>query len=248
MQTIPNLVTVDLDDRPDVAAMTEGLLSALDRSGRRATFFVSRVIAEAKPALARRIFDRGHEVACLTNAQPAMGKPYCPGFCGELEATRDAIENATGARVKGHRNSAFAVDHESEWTYDVLVDRGFEYDSSRVPARHVDFNYQPVPRTAHAVRRWGGTLLEIPVTTTRMLSMQVRLGASGTLRAWPMPVWSAIVNGRRLRGEPVVLHVRASELRPATAERVGRIVGHFECTSVANALSELHRSAPIIES
>jgi hypothetical protein len=105
-----------------------------------------------------------------------------------------------------------------------------------------------VPRIAHAVRRWGGTLIEVPITTTDVLAMRVRLGASGTIRGWPLPVWSAIVSDRRARGEPVVLHLRASELRPRTIERAGRIVSRFDCTSVASALPELYRSAPIIES
>jgi hypothetical protein len=251
METNRNLVTVDLDEsrsaRSDIGAITEGLLDALDREGKRATFFVPRSVAETKASLTRRIAERGHEVACLTNAQPARTKPYCPSFSDELDATRDAIESATGRRVNGHRNAAFAVDYESKWAYDVLVDRGFEYDSSRIPPKFVEFGYQPVPRTAHAVRRWGGTLIEVPVTTADMLAMRVRLGASGTLRGWPMPVWSAIVNDRRARGESVVLHLRASELRATTLERVGRIVNRFDCTSVANALPELYRSAPVIE-
>lgn len=248
MESIPNLVTVDLDERADVAAVADRLLDALDRGGRSATFFVSRKVAADQAAVARRIVERGHEVACLTKAKPATAKPYCPDFCTELEATRDAIESATGARVRGHRNYAFAVDYESEWAYDVLVDRGFEYDSSRIPPKYVEFGYQPVPRTAHAVRRWGGTLIEIPVTTANILAMQVRLGAPGTIRAWPMPVWSAVVNDRRARGESVVLHVRPSELTPASLERAGRIVSRFDCTSVASALPELYRNAPIIES
>lgn len=253
MEQIPNLVTVDIDEsrvgaRADVATITDRLLDALDRGGKRATFFVPNTFAEGKAALTRRLAERGHEVACLTSAEPAKSKPYCSGFSRELDTTRDAIETATGTRVRGHRNYSFAVDYESEWAYDVLVDRGFEYDSSRLPPKYVEFGYQPVPRTAHAVRRWGGTLMEVPVTTTDMLAMRVRLGASGTIRGWPMPLWSAIVNDRRSRGEPVVLHLRASELNATAIERVGRIVSRFDCTSVASALPELYRSAPIIES
>jgi hypothetical protein len=254
METIPNLVTVDLDEsrvsrsRGEIETIANGLLDALDRGSTRATFFVPRAFAENRASLTRRIVDRGHEVSCLTTAQPAKAKPYCAGFCGELEATRDAIEHATASRVRGHRNYAFAVDYESEWAYDVLLDRGFEYDSSRVPPRHVEFGYQPVPRTAHAVRRWGGTLIEVPISTAEVLAMRIRLGGSGTISSWPMPMWSAVVNDRRTRGEPVVLHLRASELGPRTLERAGRIVSRFGCTSVASALPELYRSAPVIES
>ena len=267
METTPNLVTVDLDESRDPSAsadlelVADGLLEALDRSKTRATFFVPRSFAESKPQLARRFAERGHEVACLTIQQPAKSKPYCPTFSGELDATRDAIEEATGVRVRGHRNAAFAVDYESEWAYDVLVDHGFEYDSSRIPPKYVDSRFQPVPRTVHAVRRWGGTLLEVPVSTADVLSMRVQLGTAGAIRGIPLPVWSALVEGRQARGEPLVMHLRASELlrsagftRKATTadrktmERVSRFVERFPFTSVANALPELLRAAPIIES
>jgi len=253
MQSIPNLVTVDLDESRATAAgarleaITDGLLGALEQ-GRRATFFIPREFAEKRSDLTRRITAAGHEVGCLTSAEPAKARPYCPTFCTEVEATRDALEQATGTRLRGHLNYSFAVDYESEWAYDVLVDRGFEYDSSRIPPRHVEFGYQPVPRTAHAVRRWGGTLIEVPITTAEVLAMRVRLGAAGTISTWPMPVWSAVVNDRRARGESVVLHLRASELRANKLERLRRIVSQFDCTSVVSALPELYRSAPIIES
>lgn len=254
METVPNLVTVDLDEsrahsaRADLAAITDGLLANLGQGEARATFFVPRSLAAGNASLVRRISEAGHEIGCLTTTRPAKARPYCPSFSSELEATRDAIEQATGVRVRGHRNAAFAVDYESEWAYDVLVDRGIEYDSSRIPPKYVEFGYPRVPRAAHAVRRWGGTLIEVPVSTADVLALRVRLGATSTIRGWPMPVWSALASGARSRGEPLVMRLRASELRPKSVERVGRIVNGLSFTSVANALPALYRTAPIIES
>jgi hypothetical protein len=266
MNTI-NLVTVDMDEsrdasaQGDLAAVANGLLETLDRTKTTATFFLSRPVVERDPEVARRLADHGHEVACLTTERPSQGKPYCAKFTSELEVTRDALEQATGRRVRGHRNASFAVNYESEWVYDVLVDRGFEYDSSRIPPRYVEFGYQPVPKAAHVLRRWGGTLLEIPVSTADVLSMRLRLGTTGNVRGLPLPLWSALVESRQARGEPMVMHLRAQELRrnagiisrgaPAdlkALERVSRIVGRFSFTSVANSLPDLRRNAPIIES
>jgi hypothetical protein len=253
METLPNLVTVDVDAsraqaaHVDVAATVDALLGSLGSGETRATFFVPRSVAERNVALVRRIAGAGHEVACLTTTPPAKAKPYCPSFSGELEAARDAIEQATGARVRGHRNASFGIDYESEWAYDVLVDRGFEYDSSRIPPRYVEFGNQPVPKAAHAVRRWGGTLIEIPVSMADVLALRVRLGATSTIRGWPMPVWSALASGARSRGEPLVMHLRVSELRPKSVARAGQIANDLSFTSVANALPQLYRSAPIIE-
>ena len=68
MTTTPNLVTVDLDGH--VHAVADSLLAALDGSKTTATFFVPRTVAESDAALARRISESGHEVACLTMTQP----------------------------------------------------------------------------------------------------------------------------------------------------------------------------------
>jgi hypothetical protein len=254
MDAVPNLVTVDLDDsrarpaRADVAATAERIVDAFAHAGTTATFFVPGAFVERHPALTRRLAEGGHEVACLTRERPAKGKPYSSSFSAEIDATRAAIEQATGVRVRGHRNADFAIDHESEWAYDVLVDRGMEYDSSRIPSPRAERGCQPVPRSAHAVRRWGGMLLELPVSTTNVMAMRVRLGASGTIRGLPISAWSAIAAERQRRGEPLVMHLRLNELQPATVERAARIAGRLQSTSVASALAQLHRCAPIIDS
>ena len=266
MNTIPNLVTVDIDVprtgrvEADLASTTSGLLETLAAAKTAATFFVSREFAKKNGGLTRTITEQGHEVGCLTTEQPAGAKPYCARFTGELEATRDAIEAATGRRVRGHRNASFAVNYESEWAYDVLVDLGIEYDSSRIPPKYVDFGNQPVPRSPHIVRRWGGTLLEVPPSTADVLSMRMQMGTTANVRGLPLPLWTAMVERRQARGETMVMHLRTSDLQrgtrfkasPATdrktLERVARIVGRMTFTSVANALPELLRAAPIIES
>jgi peptidoglycan/xylan/chitin deacetylase (PgdA/CDA1 family) len=252
MDVIPNLATVDLDgsrtkSRGDMVVCANHLLDAFSQAGTKATFFASNSIIAESADLARRIVNDGHEIACLTHERPAGKKPYCSTFAGQLDATRDAIEQATGVRVRGHRNAGFAIDYESEWTYDLLVDRGFEYDSSRVPSRQVEHGYYPVPRAAHAVRRWGGMLLEIPVSTANVMAMRVRLGAPGTIRGLPLAAWSAIAADRRRHNEPLVMHMRANELTPKTAARAGRIADRLASTSVAHALTQLHRHAPIID-
>ena len=70
-----------------------------------------------------------------------------------------------------------------------------------------------MPRSVHVVRRWGGTLLEIPVSTADMFTVRMQLGSTTTIRGLPMPVWSALVEDRRARQESVVIDVRASGLR-----------------------------------
>src|SRR6185437_14089995 len=81
--TLPNALTIDVEDYFQVAALasaipresraareyrvernTDRLLSLFAELGLRGTFFILGWVAERSPALVRRIFDSGHEVAC----------------------------------------------------------------------------------------------------------------------------------------------------------------------------------------
>jgi peptidoglycan/xylan/chitin deacetylase (PgdA/CDA1 family) len=270
MTQLQNLITVDLDERhagasSDMERVAEGLLEALQQSSTPATFFVTKAIARSQGDLVRRIAVSGHEVACLSTAAPKAQIPYSAAFRDGLLATRSAIEETTGSRVRGHRVSGLAIDTASEWAYDVLVDEGFEYDSSRFPVRRTDYDETEVPRTVHAVQRWSGTLLEVPPTTADILALRVQLGTAASVRSLPLAMWRHFIQLRQERNEPIVLHLRASDLlnrdrlqfiraaHPPTGDRralqrVAGILRSFPFTSVAKALPALLRSAPIIES
>lgn len=272
MPSIPNLVTVDLDHRsapgaaqsasidPIVSALAESLSS----SGARATFFATKPVAEQSPAVLKELAEAGHEVACLTTLSPSCRTPYCSDFRSHLRETKDAVETATGVRSRGHRAAGFSVDYASEWAYDVLVDEGFEYDSSRLPKRRGEYGYEKIPDTLHAVRRWGGTLLEVPATTADIFAMRLQLGTASSVRSVPLPLWKAIAREHEAAGDPLVLHLRAQDLwrkprpfarRAATTDpdaktmrRISGICGAASFTSIASVLSALMQSAPVIQS
>jgi peptidoglycan/xylan/chitin deacetylase (PgdA/CDA1 family) len=274
MTQVQHLVTVDLDDSDARSTAVPGeldsvvgpLLETLDRSATPATFFASRSVAASAPELLDRIAASGHEVAALTTTRPSCRVPYCADFREHLRSTKSTIEAVTGGRVRGHRVTGLGLSWASEWVYDMLVDEGFEYDSSRFPSRHTEYGYAPVPPRVHAIRRWGGTLVEIPATTADLLAIRLQVGTASAVRAMPLAIWRRLLEIRLADGEPVVLHLRpgdlrrtnrlsfypGSERRPAEDRRmlvrVAGILGASPFTSVANAFPALLRSAPVIES
>ena len=179
-----HLATIDLDDTrsssssptlTDPSPLVDQLLEVLSRSSTPATFFAPIHVARPDGAVLRRIASAGHEVACLTTTSPSGRAPYSSDFREHVRSTKSAIEDATGVRVRGHRATRFGVDSASEWAYDVLVDEGFEYDSSRFPTRNPAYGCAAVPPSVHSIRRWTGTLLEVPVTTTDVFAMRFLL-------------------------------------------------------------------------
>jgi peptidoglycan/xylan/chitin deacetylase (PgdA/CDA1 family) len=269
---LAHLITIDLDDvsRDASAAVdhglepfVDGILETLASSNTRATFFVPRHVAQTGESLLRRVSTAGHEVACLTTIPLSGRAPYVVEFREELQTSRQAIEDSTGKRVKGHRASGFGLDTSTEWAYDVLIDEGFEYDSSRLPVSRPGYGAMPVPQSVHAVRRWPGTLLEIPATTTSLLALNVQLATAPSIGRLPLVVSRRLIRRREARGDRAMIHLRLSTIARATTPgsaaqarrreqsiltRVGGLLGTFQFTSVENTLGELSRSAVIIES
>ncbi len=268
-----HLATIDLDDRQrspassassELSPLVDRLLETLSTSSARATFFVPHDVARSDGGALRRIASAGHEVACLTTITPSGCVPYCAEFRQHARSAKALIEDATGTRVRGHRATRFGVDASSEWAYDVLVDEGFEYDSSRFPTRSPAYGCSPVPSSVHAIRRWSGTLLEVPVTTADVFAMRFQIGTVASIRGLPLGMSRRLVRARESLGEPAVIHLRRSDMvdrrarigvlagasrgEARTLARVGQLFGSFHFTSVERALSVLLRSAPTLES
>ena len=265
-----HLATIDLDDKQPLATasasnglspLVDRLLETLSISSAQATFFAPHDVARSDASALRRIADAGHEVACLATMPPCGRVPYCAEFRQHVRSSKAAVEDATGRRVRGHRAARLGVDSGSEWAYDVLVDEGFEYDSSRFPPRRPTYGRAPVPSSVHAVRRWTGTLLEVPVMTTDIFALRFQVGTVASIRGLPLGVSRRLVRTRESLREPAVIHLRRSDMserrarfgatgavEARTLARVARLLGSFHFTSVENALSELLKSAPTIES
>jgi len=255
-----HLITIDLDGLPPVREtdrLLGVLLDTLARAGRQATFFVPKSRTASRQFLLR-VVSGGHEVALLTTSTTST--PYGPDFQAELRTVKAALEGATGHRVEGHRHVQGLRD-EADWVYDVLLSEGFQYDSSWLPTRTATQSSSPQARSIHAERRWGGTLLEVPTTTSDLAPLPILFGSARSIRRVPLPVLRHAVKAREQTGSPLMMHLRESELRQLTkgnalpgssAElkamaRLSAVLGWAPFTTVSAAVSDLLRSAPILE-
>jgi hypothetical protein len=258
MQPLPNALTNDLDatDPALNSAIAASLLETLAGKG-KATFFLPASASSSAAAIAAA----GHEVGVITTKNPSGGRPYCGEFQRELLEAKHAIENASGTRVRGHRNASSGIVEETEWVYDVLLDSGFEHDSSRIPPRDDEVVRSPVPRSLHTLRRWNGMLLEIPVTSADLPTGRIPVATTTRVRTLPLAGWSLLARNRGGRGEPIVARVRASELQSGmtfgrvggrvdvrAVRRLGELAARLQLTSIAAAYSDYLKAAPILES
>ncbi|MBN8944657.1 MAG: polysaccharide deacetylase family protein [Rhizobiales bacterium] len=103
------------------------MLDALDRSRLPSTFFMCGRAAQRVPALARAVTERGHEAAIHGwRWRPHADYETRAAEAADLDLCLDAIGQACGVRPSGF----FCRGAESNWTRDLLIERGFRYASN----------------------------------------------------------------------------------------------------------------------
>jgi polysaccharide deacetylase family protein (PEP-CTERM system associated) len=239
--TAPNILTVDLEEwfhldgevippgewdrlpsRLDQTVPT--LLDFLDSHRARATFFTLGWVAARRQDLVRAIARRGHEVATHGYLHRSAYEMSPAEFRSDLRLARQAIEGATGRPPVGHRAARWSLGGRPgrgrrgaasgvvESAIDVLIEEGFTYDSSLVPAPWVgDPSWNRAP---HRIERPGGSILELPPLAGRWLAVPLLLGSGWALRRVPNRTLLRAIARLNASGAPAVLDLHAWELDP----------------------------------
>jgi polysaccharide deacetylase family protein (PEP-CTERM system associated) len=232
---ILNAFTIDVEDYFQVAALagaversswpqresrvernTGVLLDMLAESGVRGTFFVLGWIAERHPALIRRIAAAGHEIACHGFSHQLIYSQSEDEFREETTRSKRTLEDLSGQPVLGYRAASFSITRQSLWALDVLIDLGFEYDSSIFPIRHDRYGIPGAdPRPAALAAPSGRTLVEFPMSAARFAGVAVPVSGGGYFRLLPYAVTRAglrQINGRF--GRPFTFYLHPWEIDP----------------------------------
>lgn len=202
---IKNALTIDVEDYFQVAALkdafepdqwdeqpsrvvanTERLLQIFERHEVKATFFVLGWVADRFPALVRDIVAQGHELACHGYSHQLIYDQDRAVFREETIRAKSVLEDISGVRVNGYRAASYSITARSTWAIDILVDAGFEYDSSIVPARHDLYGIVDAPQWPYEMRLLDGrTLKEFPPTTINLAGTRLPIGGGGYFRLFP---------------------------------------------------------------
>lgn len=209
---------IDIEDwerfAPRIEHGLEPLLSLLEESGTRATFFVLGHQAERTPELIRRVAAGGHEIACHGHAHRLVYRQTPAAFRRDLRRSRDALEDIVGRPVRGYRAPFFSVTTEALWALDVLAEEGFRYDSSVFPVANYRYGMPGARRDAHWLRTPGGaSLFEIPPSTLA-LGVNVPVCGGAYFRLYPYALSRALIARLNARGEPLVFYVHPWEYDP----------------------------------
>jgi len=190
------------------------LLELLATHRAKATFFTLGWVAARHPTVVQRIAAAGHEIASHGWWHVRVTKLTPAEFRAEVRNSKSILEDVIGMRVLGFRAPSFSIRRGMEWCFDVLVEEGYQYDSSLFPIRRPDYGYPGIPETAYRIDRPSGELIELPLTTMTWMGARLPAAGGAYLRHFPMG-WTARAFSRRtLRGEAAVLYVHPWEIDP----------------------------------
>ena len=240
---LPNALTVDVEDYFQVAALasvisreswpareyrvernTERLLSLFAEQDLQATFFILGWVAERSPALVRRICESGHEVACHGFSHQLIYRQSPEEFRQETQRAKGYLEDIAGQPVLGYRAASFSITRESLWALDVLIDCGFEYDSSVFPVRHDRYGIPGAsPSPGRIAAPSGREIVEFPMSVAKILGVRIPVSGGGYFRLLPYWLTRAglrTINERARR--PFVFYLHPWEIDPGQPRfRVG---------------------------
>ena len=201
---ITNALTIDVEDYFQVSAFApyirrqdwdsrecrvernvDRILALLAARGTKATFFTLGWIAERYPAVVRDIVAQGHELASHGYGHERASDLSEEAFAHDVGRAKQLLEDIGGVPVLGYRAPSFSIGHANLWAFDALAGAGYRYSSSIYPIRHDHYGMPDAPRFAHPRGSAGSGLVEIPVTTLRLLGRNFPSSGGGWFRLFP---------------------------------------------------------------
>jgi polysaccharide deacetylase family protein (PEP-CTERM system associated) len=219
---------------------TERLLNELADREITCTFFVLGWVADQHPELISDIAAAGHEIASHGYSHTLIYTQKPDEFRGDLRRAADAISRAAGVRPKGYRAPGFSIKRESLWALDVLVEEGFEYDSSVFPAARA---HGGLPGTDPLPTVLDNGLVEFPISTLNLGFMRFSYLGGGYLRLLPRSLVLACAEAQVKAGIPLILYLHPRDvdfdqprLRLAPHSYFRTYVGIGRCLTKVSAL------------
>ncbi len=190
---------------------TDKVLDILDRYSTKATFFVLGWLAERYPELVKKIDGAGHEIASHGYAHNLIYEQSQEDFRADLRRSKTILENIIKHPIVGYRAPSYSITKKSVWALDILMDEGFEYDSSLFPIYHDLGGLPDAKRYPNEIRNNRHSIIEIPISTVKIVGKNIPFSGGGYLRLLPYRLirWAAKQVNRE--GYPVVIYLHPWE-------------------------------------
>lgn len=227
-----NVLTIDIEDywsifsrdwlgidtEPTTAVLknTEWFLEALERLNVKATVFVLGEVAKRFPRLIRKVAEAGHEIGSHGLYHKQIFKLNQEQFRSEIADSKKLLEDITSGAVPGYRAPAFSITPRTKWALGVLAEEGFAYDSSIFPIAGRRYGWPGFSKRICKLNLPGGrSIVEVPLSTVRILGKDWPVGGGGYLRHLPYGItrW-ALRHIQKQRPAVVYMHPYEIDTEP----------------------------------
>jgi polysaccharide deacetylase family protein (PEP-CTERM system associated) len=182
------------------------LLTALDAHGVKATFFIVGQAAREHPNLVRRIAEQGHIVALHGDRHRLIYGMSREEFREDLRNNLEAVKNACGVSASGFRAPSFSITKRTTWFWEELAARGLNFDSSLFPISNPLYGIADAPRWPHIISTGHGQVAEFPMSTVRLLGVNLPFSGGFYFRALPYPLVRKLTRNLNREGIPVIFY------------------------------------------
>ena len=196
---------------PAVVSDTHRLLDLLDERGVRATFFVLGLVCQANPDLVREVAHRGHEIGSHSYAHQLVSSMDRVAFRADVDRSIKQLQDLIGRPVWGFRAPEFSVKALDHWSFEVLAEVGFRYDSSVYPLTRARYGIPDSPRRPFEIATPSGPILEFPLATWQKMGTRFPVGGGSYYRFLPESLLRRAMRDLEAVGSPAVLYFHPYE-------------------------------------
>jgi polysaccharide deacetylase family protein (PEP-CTERM system associated) len=227
-----NAITIDVEDYFQVSAFEnvidrkdwdslehrierniQKILNLLSDQDTKATFFTLGWIAERYPAIVNKIVAGGHELASHGYAHQRVSNLTKQEFKTDILKAKEILENISGQAILGYRAPSYSIGKNNIWAFKILAETGHTYSSSIYPVQHDHYGYPGAPRFAFRDQNTG--LIEVPISTVKIMNRMLPVGGGGFFRFYPYPFSRYLINRVNLLDkQPTVFYLHPWELDP----------------------------------
>ncbi len=238
---------------------THAVLEIAAQAGTHGTFFVLGWVAQRYPDLVREIRSAGHEIGCHSLWHRLVYDLSPIQFRRDLIEARNTLEEIVGEPVTQYRSPSFSITARSLWALQILVEEGFDTDSSIYPVRHDRYGIPNAPPAPHIIETPAGPIREFPGMTCELGRMRIPVGGGGYLRLLPWSVTRRMLRKVRQQNRPLNVYIHPWEFDPnqprvaaslksrfrhyqnlkTTAPKIRRLLQEFSLTTMSRVLDSM---------
>jgi polysaccharide deacetylase family protein (PEP-CTERM system associated) len=205
----------------------------------KATFFVVGLLARSRPGLVRRIADCGHEIASHSVNHRLVHTMSRADLLADLRTSKRMLEDMSGMAVTGFRAPEFSVQRLDSPCFELLIEAGYTYDSSVFPVPSLRYGIPDAPSSRFVLTTAAGSLVELPLATTRLAGIRVPIAGGSHFRLLPARFVSRAARRADARGEPLVFYFHPYEF----TRRLLYLPGGFKANRSVAKLLAMHNLA-----